>query len=349
MTEMITILGMESSCDETALAIIRGKPGEPPEILIEKIHSQLEHLPYRGVVPEIAARAHAVKLPEMLKLIMRESGLSYHDLSAVAVGAGPGLIGGVIAGLMTAKGVCLAANLPLIAVNHLEAHILSPRITEKISFPYLCLTVSGGHCLIVAVYGVGRYETLGGTIDDSAGEAFDKLAKFLKIGFPGGPIVERLAEKGNPARFPLPRPLWGSKTPNFSFSGLKTAAFRAANEIELTDPQLVADLCASFQAAVRDCFIDRLRPAISIYLEKTGGRGKSFALAGGVAANRMIRSGISAFCTENDFKFFTPPLQYCTDNGTMIAQAGMERFALGARSLLSHPALARQSLDEVTL
>ena len=254
MSQDFTILGIESSCDETALAVLSGKAGQKPEILSHIVFSQIkEHSPYGGVVPEIAARAHAERMPSLLKQTMEEAKIDYSDLSAVAATYAPGLIGGVVVGLMTAKGICVAANKPLIAVNHLEGHALSPKITEDIEFPYLLLLVSGGHCQILIVHGIGQYTRLGTTIDDAVGEAYDKVAKMLSLGFPGGPLVEKAALKGDAKRFKLPRPLTHLKDPHFSFSGLKTAVVRIIEKGEIKTEQDVYDLCASFQAAVSDC------------------------------------------------------------------------------------------------
>lgn len=345
-SSLITILGIESSCDETALAVIRGYAGSPPEILSEVLFSQIQaHAPYGGVVPEIAARAHAERMPSLLEEVMHKANIDFLDLSAVAATCEPGLIGGVIVGLMTAKGICVAANKPLLAVNHLEGHALSPKITQNIAFPYLLLLVSGGHCQILIVYAVGHYERLGTTIDDAVGEAFDKVAKMLDIGFPGGPEVEKLALLGNPYHFPLPRPLKGTKDPNFSFSGLKTAVVRLIEHNNPMSLQDVQHLCASFQLAVAECLEDRMRLAMTLFKNKTGLNHAPCIVAGGVAANIFLRERLSNLCTQEGFSFYAPPLQYCTDNGVMIAYAGLERFARGLLSPLNVKAKPRSSLE----
>ena len=345
---LITILGIESSCDETALAVIRGYADSPPQILSEVLFSQVQaHAPYGGVVPEIAARAHAERMPSLLEDVMAKAKLNFSDLSAVAATSEPGLIGGVIVGLMTAKGICVAANKPLIAVNHLEGHALSPKITQNIHFPYLLLLVSGGHCQILIVYNVGHYECLGTTIDDAVGEAFDKVAKMLGLGFPGGVEVEKNALHGNPHYFSLPRPLKGTKEPNFSFSGLKTAVVRL---IESHNPMTISEvqhLCASFQYAVADCLEDRMRRAMMLFKEKTGLKHAPCIVAGGVAANLFLRGRLLELCQQEGFDFYAPPLQYCTDNGVMIAYAGLERFARGLISPLTVKAVARGSLEKL--
>lgn len=337
-----TILGIESSCDETALAVICGNQDNKPQILAENLFSQTQsHAPYGGVVPEIAARAHAQKIPFLLDDIIKQAKINYHDLDAVAVTSEPGLIGGVLVGLMVAKGICVAHDKPLICVNHLEGHALSPMITEDISFPYLLLLTSGGHCQILIIYAVGQYELLGTTIDDSAGEAFDKVAKMLDLGFPGGPIVEQCAKTGNPKAYPFPRPLCNLAEPNFSFSGLKTAVMRIVD-----NKADKSDICASFQAAVADCFTNRMQIAMDLFKEKTQLETAPCVIAGGVAANLYLREHLSNLCVKNNFDFFAPPLKYCTDNGVMIAYAGLQRFIKGDRSPLDYKALARSSLGE---
>lgn len=344
--EEYIVLGIESSCDETALAVIKGRAGKKPEILSEVIFSQIEHhAPYSGVVPEIAARAHAERMPSLLRETMKQSGIDFKDLSCVAATSCPGLIGGVIVGLMTAKGICVAANKPLVAVNHLEGHALSPKITEEIEFPYLLLLASGGHCQILIVYDVGKYEKLGETIDDAAGEAFDKVAKMLNLGFPGGPYVEQSARNGNENRFPLPYPLRGTDEPNFSFSGLKTATLRIIESGQVKNAQDISDLCASFQRAVSICIEDRLNLAISMFKKKTGLNSAPLVIAGGVAANEYLRNSMQNIAIEHDMIFHAPPLKYCTDNGVMIAYAGLERFARGLISHLDTPAVARMPLS----
>jgi len=341
-----TILGIESSCDETALAIIKGNQNNTPLILAENMFSQIEsHAPYGGVVPEIAARAHAEKIPLLLNDIIVKANINLSDIDAICATSEPGLIGGVLVGLMVAKGLCVAHNKPLIAVNHLEGHALSPRITQNVEFPYLLLLASGGHCQILIVYGVGHYELLGTTIDDSAGEAFDKVAKMLGIGFPGGPAVEQYAQSGDPKAFKLPRPLTNIETPNFSFSGLKTAVLRVIEKHQEHNQTINKhDLCASFQAAISDCFINRMKIAMTLFKQKTNLYHGRCVVAGGVAANMFIRSKLEILCQHQNFDFFAPPLKYCTDNGVMIAYAGLQRFLKGDRSPLDYKAKARSPL-----
>jgi len=340
------ILGIESSCDETALAIIRGNHYQRPTILAENMFSQIKaHAPYGGVVPEIAARAHAEKIPYLLEDILDKAQINISDIHAVAATSEPGLIGGVLVGLMVAKGICVAHNKPLIAVNHLEGHALSPQITQDVPFPYLLLLASGGHCQILIVYDINNYELIGTTIDDSAGEAFDKVAKMLDIGFPGGPIVEQYAQYGDENAFMLPRPLCKTNVPNFSFSGLKTAVLR---HIETNQYINKNDLCASFQAAISDCFINRMTLAMQIFKDKTQANQLRCVVAGGVAANQYICQNLQLLCQKKQFKFFAPPLQYCTDNGVMIAYAGLQHFLRGSSSTLDYKAKARAPLGEKT-
>ncbi|MFO6448428.1 tRNA (adenosine(37)-N6)-threonylcarbamoyltransferase complex transferase subunit TsaD [Erythrobacter sp. NE805] len=310
------VLGIESSCDETAVALVRGDG----TIVAQAIASQeAEHAPYGGVVPEIAARAHAERLAPMLERVMTEAGVALGEVDAIAATAGPGLIGGVMVGLVSAKALAMAADKPLIAVNHLEGHALSPRLADAgLGFPYLLLLVSGGHCQILAVEGVGQYRRLATTIDDALGEAFDKTAKILGLGYPGGPAVERLAREGNPGAVPLPRPLKGSSEPHFSFAGLKSAVLRAYESGAHSD----ADICASFQQAAVECLIDRLELAL-----ETAGPFPALVVAGGVAANRTIRAALEDFAVRHSMRFTAPPLALCTDNAAMIAWAGCERLA----------------------
>lgn len=315
----ITILGIETSCDETAAAVVRLEDGQA-SVLGETVRSQTEaHAPYGGVVPEIAARAHADLADVSVQLAMQNAGLGLADIDGVAATSGPGLIGGVLVGMMTGKAIAQAAGVPFIPVNHLEGHALSPRLTEDCPFPYLLLLVSGGHCQFLAVRGLGDYTRLGTTIDDAAGEAFDKTAKLLGLGFPGGPAVERMAETGDPDTIDLPRPLLNRPGLDMSFAGLKTAVARAAEAG--ADP---ADLCASFQAAVCDVLGARTGRA----LEQTGlGR---LVVAGGVAANRAIRGRLEAVAEAQGATLIAPPLRYCTDNAAMIALAGAEHLAAGS-------------------
>lgn len=312
---MAVILGIESSCDETAVALVDSNR----RLLAQHIASQDEaHRPYGGVVPEIAARAHAERLAPMVEATLADAGLSLSDVDAIAATAGPGLIGGVMVGLVSAKALAMASGKPLIAVNHLEGHALSPRLADaSLAFPYLLLLVSGGHCQILRVDGVGQYRRLATTIDDALGEAFDKTAKILGLGYPGGPAVERLAEQGDPAAVPLPRPLAGSKEPHFSFAGLKSAVLRAKESGQYGE----ADIAASFQQAAMDCIADRMDISLN-----SAGDVTALVVAGGVAANRKVRALLEGIAAERGLRFVAPPLALCTDNAAMIAWAGIERF-----------------------
>ncbi|MFZ9395137.1 MAG: tRNA (adenosine(37)-N6)-threonylcarbamoyltransferase complex transferase subunit TsaD [Erythrobacter sp.] len=328
------VLGIESSCDETAVALV----ASDRTIIAQRIASQhAEHAPFGGVVPEIAARAHAERLAPMLEAVMGEAGMTLADCDAIAATAGPGLIGGVMVGLVTAKALAMASDAPLMAINHLEGHALSPRLADaSLEFPYLLLLVSGGHCQILLVEGVGQYRRLATTIDDALGEAFDKTAKILGLGYPGGPAVERLARSGTPDAVPLPRPLAGSKEPHFSFAGLKSAVLRAKEAGSHAD----ADIAASFQQAAIDCLIDRL----GLALERTDPV-PSLVVAGGVAANHRIRGALEEFAATHAMAFTAPPLALCTDNAAMIAWAGCERLALGTFDPLDVAARPRWPLD----
>jgi len=340
------IMGIESSCDETAVAIV----SEEKEILANIILTQLEeHKPYGGVVPEIAARSHIDHLNHLVREALEKANIELDDLSAIAVTSGPGLIGGVMVGLMTAKSIALAKGLPLISVNHLEGHALSIRLTEEVQFPYLLLLVSGGHCQLLIVKGVGDYQRLGTTIDDAAGEAFDKTAKILGLNYPGGPAVEKAALNGKANRFKFPRPLKGKPGSNFSFSGLKTAVLRARDQVveenggHLTT-QDICDLAASFQEALSDSIIDRVKKGIEHYLEQ-GTDNKVLVVAGGVAANSVIKEKLASLCTNYDFNVKAPPISLCTDNGAMIAWAGVEKYHLKEFSGIEIGAKARWPLD----
>ncbi|UVO50733.1 tRNA (adenosine(37)-N6)-threonylcarbamoyltransferase complex transferase subunit TsaD [Sphingomonas sp. SUN019] len=326
------ILGLESSCDETAAALVTGDR----RVLAHRLAGQeAAHRPYGGVVPEIAARAHVEALEPLIAAAFADAGVTLADVDAVAATAGPGLIGGVMVGLVTGKALAHAAGKPLIAVNHLEGHALSPRLSDPdLDFPYLLLLVSGGHCQLLLVEGVARYRRLATTIDDAAGEAFDKTAKLLGLGFPGGPAVEQAAAAGDPKAVPLPRPLKGSPEPHFSFAGLKSAVARAVGQ------HSTEDLAASFQAAVIDCLTDRTRGAIA-----RAGRVTALVVAGGVAANRPIREALQGLAGENGLRFVAPPLWLCTDNAAMIAWAGAERLSAGLTDPLDAPARARWPLD----
>lgn len=331
---MAIILGIESSCDETAAALVTSDG----RILAHRLATQEEeHRPYGGVVPELAARAHVEKLGPLIEGALADAKLSLADVDAIAATAGPGLIGGVIVGLVTAKALAHGVGKPLIAVNHLEGHALSPRLADQnLAYPYLLLLVSGGHCQILKVEGVGRYKRLATTIDDAAGEAFDKTAKLLKLGFPGGPAVEKAARAGDPKAVPLPRPLVGTSEPHFSFAGLKSAVMRAAQSGQYR-PE---DIAASFQQAVVDCLIDRTRRALS-----TSGDVTALVVAGGVAANGVVRSALEKLAADHKLGFVAPPLWLCTDNAAMIGWAGAERFALGLTDPLDVMARPRWPLD----
>jgi len=334
------VLGLESSCDETAAAVVAGDR----TVLASLVAGQLEaHRPFGGVVPEIAARAHVDMLAPLAAQALGQAGIRLADVDAIAGTAGPGLIGGVMVGLVTAKMLALAAGKPLVAVNHLEGHALSPRLTAEVAFPYLLLLVSGGHCQLLEVAGVGRYRRLATTIDDAAGEAFDKVAKLLDLGFPGGPAVERAAATGQATRFALPRPLMGRAEPHFSFAGLKSAVLRQAEALDAAgqlDAQARADLCAGFQAALVDCLIDRTARAIAA-APACG----TLVVAGGVAANGAIRRALESLAAAHGHAFVAPPGWLCTDNAAMIAWAGVERLRLGLTDGLDAPARARWPLD----
>jgi N6-L-threonylcarbamoyladenine synthase len=331
---MAVILGIESSCDETAAALV----DDGRRILAQRIASQDDaHRPYGGVVPEIAARAHAERLAPLIEATLADAGMALAEVDAVAATAGPGLIGGVMVGLVTAKALAMASGKPLIAVNHLEGHALSPRLADAtLEFPYALLLVSGGHCQILRVNGVGDYRRIATTIDDALGEAFDKTAKILGLGYPGGPAVERLAAQGDPQSVPLPRPLKGSAEPHFSFAGLKSAVLRAKESDQYAD----ADIAASFQRAAMDCIADRLAVALDRMGEIT-----ALVVAGGVAANKEIRGLLEGIAASRELRFAAPPLALCTDNAAMIAWAGMERFHGGQSDALDFAARPRWPLD----
>ena len=347
---MRVVLGIESSCDETAAALVR----EDRVIIAQRIASQDDaHRPYGGVVPEIAARAHAERLAPLIAAVLADAGMELADVDAIAATAGPGLIGGVMVGLVTAKALAMASDKPLIAINHLEGHALSPRLADaSLNYPYLLLLVSGGHCQLLEVRALGSYRRLATTIDDALGEAFDKTAKILGLGYPGGPAVERLAASGNAKAVALPRPLFGSAEPHFSFAGLKSAVMRAKQALgdgsagastssaradvvtkpkpaqaELVEAPALpftytdADIAASFQQSAVDCVIDRTRRALEVAGDVT-----ALVVAGGVAANMAIRMALEALATEHGLPFSAPPLTLCTDNAAMIAWAGIERL-----------------------
>lgn len=349
MSEPVNLLGIETSCDETAAAVLRRNADGEIEILSEIVHSQIEeHAPYGGVVPEIAARAHADIADTIVARAITESGVSMSDLDAIAATSGPGLIGGVMVGMMTGKALALANDIPFIPINHLEGHALSPRLATPCPFPYLLLLVSGGHCQFIAVTGLGAYQRMGSTIDDAAGEAFDKLAKTLGIGFPGGPAVERLASDGDPKRFDLPRPLLNRAGLDMSFAGLKTAAARIV-EAQALDAQGRADLCASFQAAITDCLAEKSKRALEEFAQMHPGEAR-FVVAGGVAANQTIRSALDEVAQSQNAILIAPPLRHCTDNAAMIALAGLEHVLAGTAPMdgLTFAARPRWPLDEQT-
>jgi N6-L-threonylcarbamoyladenine synthase len=328
------VLGLESSCDDSAAALVAGDR----RVFAQAVVGQnAAHQPYGGVVPEIAARAHVEILPALIEKVLAEAKLTIRDVDAIAATAGPGLISGVMVALLAGKGLALAAGKPLIAVNHLEGHALSPRLVDPdLGFPYLLLLVSGGHCQLLEVRGVGDYRRLATTIDDAAGEAFDKAAKILGLAYPGGPAIEELAKSGDPAAVPLPRPLVGSGEPHFSFAGLKSAVQRAV----ASGDHRPEDIAASFQQAVVDCLVDRTALALS----KTDA--PALVVAGGVAANQAIRGALAELARREGRGFSVPPGWLCTDNAAMIAWAGAERFAAGASDPLDVPARARWPLDE---
>ncbi len=345
----LTILGLESSCDDTAAAVLR-QPGDgAAQILSSVVMGQNDlHSAYGGVVPEIAARAHAERLDTCVVQALDQAGFALCDLDAVAVTAGPGLIGGVISGVMCAKGIALGAGLPLVGVNHLAGHALTPRLTDGAAYPYLMLLVSGGHCQFLIVRGADDFTRLGGTIDDAPGEAFDKTARLLGLPQPGGPSVEAEAAKGNATRFRFPRPLLDRPGCDMSFSGLKTALLRARDEIVAEKGGLTradrADLCAGFQAAVRDVLAEKTRRALALYLQENPAH-PMLAVAGGVAANMAIRAGLETVCAKSGTTFTAPPLALCTDNAAMIAYAGLELFRAGQVDDMTLAARPRWPLD----
>ena len=330
---MALILGLESSCDDTAAALVTSDR----QILAQAVVGQNEaHRPFGGVVPEIAARAHVEILPDLVRRVLADGGKRIGDVDAIAATAGPGLIGGVMVALLAGKGLALGTGKPLVAVNHLEGHALSPRLVDPdLGFPYLLLLVSGGHCQLLEVAGVGEYRRLATTIDDAAGEAFDKAAKLLGLPYPGGPAIEELAEEGDPAAVPLPRPLVGSGEPHFSFAGLKSAVQRAAASGQYAP----ADIAASFQQAVVDCLVDRTRLALD------RSEAPALVVAGGVAANRAVRTALQQLAEAKGRQFSVPPGWLCTDNAAMIAWAGAERFERGLTDTFDAPARARWPLD----
>ena len=351
MRTSLTILGLESSCDDTAAAVVRMAEGTP-EILSSVVHGQADlHEAYGGVVPEIAARAHAEKLDTCVKQALAMSDLDLGKIDAVAVTAGPGLIGGVLSGVMCAKAITAALNLPLIGVNHLAGHALTPRLTDGTAYPYLILLVSGGHCQFLIAHGCDDFRRLGGTIDDAPGEAFDKTARLLGLPQPGGPSVESAAARGNPKRFKFPRPLLDRAGCDMSFSGLKTAVLRARDGLISENGGLSRrdrdDLCAGFQAAVADVLAEKTRRALKIYLDESPDT-PGLAVAGGVAANAAIRAHLKAVASEAGVGFVAPPLSLCTDNAAMIAYAGAELYQAGQRDGMELAARPRWPLDRAS-
>ena len=342
------ILGIETTCDETAAAVVERTVDGKGRILSNVVLSQIsEHAEFGGVVPEIAARAHVEALNSIIAKAMNEARVSFAALDGIAAAAGPGLVGGVIVGLTMAKAIALVHGKPLMAVNHLEAHALTARLTDATPFPYCLFLASGGHTQILGVRGVGDYLRLGGTLDDAIGEAFDKTAKLLGLGYPGGPLVEKEAAHGDPERFALPRPMTGRQDANFSLSGLKTALRLEAEKIAPLSHGDVADLCASFQQAVGEVVVDRLRMGLHMFRDQIG-TPTALVCAGGVAANQAIRKVLHRVAFEVGISLVAPPPALCTDNGAMIAWAGAERLALGLTDTLATAPRARWPLTEVT-
>ncbi len=337
------VLGIETSCDETAAAVVTGER----RVLADVVRSQIEaHAPYGGIVPEIAARAHIEVLDGIVKQAMDQAGTGFDGLDAVAATGGPGLIGGVIVGVMTGKAIAAARGIPFIAVNHLEGHALTPRLSHDAAFPYLLLLVSGGHCQLLIVEGVAQYSRLGTTLDDAVGEAFDKTAKMLGLGYPGGPAVERHAASGDGSHFALPRPMKGRPGCDFSFSGLKTAVRHAIEALPAGGPGAgdIADLCAEFQRAASEALCDRTRNAMRIFRARHQ-EGHTLVVAGGVAANIRLRHDLQALAAGEGFDFIAPPQNLCTDNAAMIAWAGIERLRLGLTDGLDFAPRPRWPLD----
>lgn len=349
MKPLLTVLGLESSCDDTAASVVRHTIKNPPEILSSVVAGQAElHASFGGIVPEIAARAHVEKLDTCAEQALQDAGITLADVDAIAVTSGPGLIGGVLAGVMFAKGLSAGSGAPLIGVNHLAGHALTPRLTNYVAFPYLMLLVSGGHCQFLLVHSATSFVRVGGTIDDAPGEAFDKAARLLGLPQPGGPSIENCAKGGDAGRFPLPRPLLDRPGCDMSFSGLKTALLRTRDRLVLENGGLNlsdrADLAASFQAAVADVLVEKSRRALAQYLEISPAQ-PLFAVAGGVAANMTIRHGLETVCTGLRAEFLAPPLALCTDNAAMIAWAGIEKFRSGMQDDLTLSARPRWPLD----
>ena len=340
------VLGIETSCDETSAAVVKGKSPGPGDILGHIVLSQAEHTAFGGVVPEIAARAHVEALDKTIAAAMSQAGIGFSDLDGVAATAGPGLIGALLVGLTTGKAIAMAAGKPLAAVNHLEAHALTPRLTQGLPFPYLLLLVSGGHTQLLKVSGVGDYQRYGTTIDDALGEAFDKAARLLGLPYPGGPAIEAAAADGNSDRFHLPRPMLGRKGADFSFSGLKTAVRQTAESAAPLSYQDVADLASSFQNAVADVVRDRTSNAMIRFKEEVSVGHRSLVVAGGVAANMELRSTLGLLADDHEFDIIVPPAELCTDNAAMVAWTGIERLGAGLTDPLDFAARPRWPLDD---
>ncbi|PPD42484.1 MAG: tRNA (adenosine(37)-N6)-threonylcarbamoyltransferase complex transferase subunit TsaD [Methylocystis sp.] len=340
------VLGIETTCDETAVAVVSDRLGmDGGDILSNEVLSQIaQHAAYGGVVPEIAARAHIDVLDRLIVRALANAKVELDDIDAIAAAAGPGLIGGVLIGVTAAKGLALATGKPFIAVNHLEAHALTARLTDHLDFPYVALLISGGHTQLVAVKGIGEYRRLGSTVDDAAGEAFDKVAKMLGLGYPGGPQIEQLAQDGDAHRFDFPRPMLGRAGADFSLSGLKTAVRQEILKIGTPGEQDTKDLAASFQAAIVDVIVDRVRAGVRLFTEGEG-RPSGLVIGGGVAANGAIRRALTRLCAESGLRFVSPPANLCSDNGAIIAWAGLERFKRGMTDDLGFAARPRWPLD----
>ena len=347
---MSIVLGIESSCDESAAAIVEWTADDNRKILANLVLSQLdEHRPYGGVVPEIAARAHIEHLDSLVDKAVADAGIAFADLDGIAATAGPGLIGGVIVGLMTGKGLALTHQKPLLAINHLEGHALTARLTQpELEFPYLLLLISGGHCQLLYVMGVGNYRQLGTSVDDAVGEAFDKTAKLVGLGYPGGPAVEVAAKQGNPKRFALPHPMKGRAGCDFSFSGLKTAVRQTYEAIPSPSAEDINDIAASFQASVAEVLKDRCSNAMSEVKHTDAPGSQRFVVAGGVAANQYLRNMFADLCEQHGFTLSVPPIHLCTDNAAMIAWAGLERLKLGWTDPLDVAAKARWPLASLS-
>jgi N6-L-threonylcarbamoyladenine synthase len=349
MTTELTFLGIESSCDDTAAAVVRHRMGSAPSILSFEVEGQTAlHADFGGVVPEIAARAHAERLDHCVERALAQAGVALRELDGIAVTAGPGLIGGVLSGVMLAKGLAAATGLPLVGVNHLAGHALTPRLTDQLAFPYLMLLVSGGHCQFLIAHGPEKFQRLGGTIDDAPGEAFDKTAKLLGLAQPGGPAVQAEAALGDAQRFTFPRPLLDRPGCDMSFSGLKTALLRARDALIAAQGGLYVqdrrDLCAGFQRAVAEVLAEKTRRALALYLENAPAT-PALAVAGGVAANTAIRAVLETVCAKMGVAFLAPPLRLCTDNAAMIAWAGIERYRAGGADDMTLSARPRWPLD----